>query len=62
MKGPAKALKARLEELSGELSGGQPVLVLLYLDDVIISVPEELVRHVLPEATAAFGDGLPGEP
>ena len=37
------------------------VLVFVYLDDIVVAVPRDLVE-VLLLATVAFGEGLPGAP
>ncbi|CAE8603708.1 unnamed protein product, partial [Polarella glacialis] len=62
MKRPSEALLQHLRHLSNALAADQPVLVLLYLDDVVIAVPPALVPLVLPAASAAFGPGLGGAP
>ena len=59
MKKPASALLAHLQELS-DAGGYGPVLVLVYLDDVVVAVPPELAASVVPAAAAAFGPGLDG--
>eukprot|EP00973_Karenia_brevis_P078634 10915086-Karenia_brevis.AAC.1 len=62
MKEPAEALLSHLRNLSETTCGDQPVLVLSYLDDVIVAVPDGLVDQVVPLATAALGHGLSGAP
>ncbi len=58
MKPGANALLKALQERAQ----GRPVLLLLYLDDVIVAVPKDLSLDVLPLASAAFGPGLHGAP
>eukprot|EP00973_Karenia_brevis_P072521 10074102-Karenia_brevis.AAC.1 len=40
MKQPAQAMLDQLQQLSAEECNGEPTLVLFYLDDVVVAVPE----------------------
>ena len=60
MKQPAQALRTALESLASELTPTEPVLVLLYLDDVIVAVPPRLAGVVVPAAQTCFGEGIDG--
>ena len=62
LKRPAAALLAGLEDRVRQLGIEEPVLLLLYLDDILVAVPAAVAHEVLPLATAAIGDGLPGCP
>ena len=62
MKAPANALRDALQGRARDLGIEGPVLVLLYLDDIVVAVPRDLVGEVLPLASTAFGGGLPGVP
>ena len=62
MKAPANAFRDALQGRARDLGIEGPVLVLLYLDDIVVAVPRDLVGEVLPLASTAFGGGLPGVP
>ena len=62
IQGPARSLLQELRRQAGLLQGDTAVLVLLYLDDVYVAVPQELASSVLPLATSAFGPGLGATP
>ena len=55
---PARALLTELRRQAGFLQGDKEVLVVLYLDDLYVFVPQELASQVVPLAAAALGDGL----
>ena len=58
MKRSAADLLAALQARAEQLASGEPVLVLLYLDDVVVAVPRAVTGDVLPLAQQAFGPGL----
>ena len=62
VQGAARALEKELKHLAGVLADNAEVVVLLYLDDVYIFVPQEVALHVLPLASTAVGCGLGGVP
>ena len=51
-----------MEERANDLGIAGPILVLLYLDDIVVAVPSGLAGEVLPLAATAFGEGLAGVP
>ena len=62
MKAPANAFRRALQAKGVGRAIEGPILVLLYLDDIVVAVPKDLSNEVMPLASAAFGEGLPGVP